>query len=57
MHSNSIIIITDIKQQIKKGQRKWGKGINVNFDDINIADINNLLLLLLILFTARFGPF
>ena len=33
----------DISQQIKKGQKKWGKGINIDSNNINIININNFI--------------
>ena len=33
----------DINQQVRKGQKKWSKGININPDDINIKDINDFI--------------
>ena len=33
----------DISQQVKEGQKKWSKGINIDPDDINITDINNFI--------------
>ena len=33
----------DIRQQVREGQKKQGKGINVDLDNINIADINDFI--------------
>ena len=33
----------DIRQQIKEGQKKQGKGINIDFNNINITNINNFI--------------
>ena len=35
--------MTDISQQVKKGQKKWSKGINIDPDDINITNINDFI--------------
>ena len=35
--------MTDISQQVKEGQKKWSKGINIDPDDINITDINDFI--------------
>ena len=35
--------MTDISQQVKEGQKKWSKGINIDLDDINIIDINDFI--------------
>ena len=35
--------MTDISQQVREGQKKWSKGINIDPDDINIADINDFI--------------
>ena len=33
----------DISQQVREGQKKWGKGINIDLNDINIIDINDFI--------------
>ena len=33
----------DISQQVREGQKKWSKGINIDPDNINIADINDFI--------------
>ena len=33
----------DIEQKVKEGQRKWGKGINIDPDNINIKDIDDFI--------------
>ena len=33
----------DIKKKVKEGQRKWGKGINIDPNNVNIKDINNFI--------------
>ena len=33
----------DIRQQVRKRQKKWGRGINIDFNNINITDINNFV--------------
>ena len=33
----------DISQQLKKGEKKWSKGINIDPNDINIIDINDFI--------------
>ena len=35
--------ITDIRQKIKKGQKKWGREISIDSNDINITDINDFI--------------
>ncbi len=35
--------MTDIRQQVKEGQQKWGRGINIDSNDINITDINDFI--------------
>ena len=35
--------MTDIGQNVKKGQKKWGRGIDVDFNNINIIDINDFV--------------
>ena len=37
------VTIIDISQQVKEGQEKWSKGINIDPDDINIKDINDFI--------------
>ena len=33
----------DIGQKVKERQKKWGRGINVDFNNINIIDINDFV--------------
>ena len=33
----------DISQQVREGQKKWSKGIDIDLDDINIIDINDFI--------------
>ena len=33
----------DIKQKVKEGQKKQGRGINIDSKNINIKDINNFI--------------
>ena len=43
-HLNSIkVTIIDISQQIREGQKKWSKGINIDPNDFNIIDINDFI--------------
>ena len=35
--------MTDISQQVREGQKKQSKGINIDPDDINIIDINDFI--------------
>ena len=35
--------MTDIRQQVREGQKKWGRGIDIDFDDIDITDINDFI--------------
>ena len=35
--------MTDIRQQVREGQKKWGRGIDVDSDDIDIIDINDFI--------------
>ena len=35
--------MTDISQQVREGQKKWSKRINIDPDDINITDINDFI--------------
>ena len=43
-HLNSIkVIITDISQQVREGQKKQSKGINIDPNNINITDINDFI--------------
>ena len=35
--------MTDIKQKVKEGQRKWGRGIDIDPDNINIKDIDKFI--------------
>ena len=33
----------DISQQLKEGEKKWSKEINIDLDNINIIDINDFI--------------
>ena len=35
--------MTDISQQVREGQKKWSKGINIDPNNINIIDINDFI--------------
>ena len=35
--------MTDIGQKVREGQKKWGRGINVDFNNINITNINDFV--------------
>ena len=35
--------MTDISQQVKEGEKKQSKGINIDPDDINIININDFI--------------
>ena len=37
------ITIIDIKKKVKEGQRKWGKGIDIDSNNVNIKDINDFV--------------
>ena len=35
--------IIDIRQQVKERQKKWGRGINIDPNDINTTEINDFM--------------
>ncbi len=37
------IIMIDIRQQVRERQKKWGRGINVDSNNIDITDINDFI--------------